>query len=220
MRRDRATQRSLKRNLAGLAQIVYHVFAPWHRQERLRWGAAPEDPDPSWPGEDLIAEPEWGYTHAVSIDAPAERVWPWVAQLGQGRGGFYSFELLEDLIGCRITNADTILPEHQHPSVGDEIRLHPTAPPLFVAVLEPGRSMVLRGAPAEEAPGTVDSIWAFHVLPTGEQTCRLVERGKTAAGYSMTERLFFSPLLIEPIGFVMSREMLLGIKDRAERMAP
>ncbi|MDH3725559.1 MAG: hypothetical protein OER93_07435, partial [Thermoleophilia bacterium] len=92
-----------------MLQIVGHVLAPWRRRWRLRWGARPGEPDPSSPGEDLIPDPNWGFTHAVTIAAPPGEVWPWVVQIGQARGGFYSFELLENVFGCRITNADAIL---------------------------------------------------------------------------------------------------------------
>jgi hypothetical protein len=216
MRHSRARQRSITRTVTALVQIVYHVFAPWHRKWRIRWGARADEPDPASLGEDLVPDPTWEFTHAVSIAAPVEQVWPWIAQIGQGRGGFYSFELLENIIGCHITNADRILPEFQDVAVGDEIRLHPTAPPLGVVAVEPGRSLVLRGASSEEDPGTTDSIWAFHVVPDGAAACRLIERGKSMYGFSMVERLFFSPFLMEPVAFVMSREMLLGIKERVE----
>ena len=97
MRHDRRRQRSPGRSLWALLQIVGHVLAPWRRRWRLRWGARPGEPAPSWPGEDLIPNPDWGYTHAVTIAASPEEVWPWVAQIGQARGGFYSFELLENV---------------------------------------------------------------------------------------------------------------------------
>ena len=168
------------------------------------------------PGDDLIPNPNWGYCHAVSVSAPPEMVWPWIAQIGQGRGGFYSFELLENTVGCRIANADMILTDHQDVAVGDEIYLHPTAPPLRVALVEPGRSLVLRGEPVDGSNGENESLWAFHVLTDGPGRCRIVERGRTTHGTSFIDRLSFSPLLVEPIGFVMGREMLLGIKERAE----
>jgi hypothetical protein len=218
MRHDRRRQRSPRRTLWALLQIVGHVLAPRRRRWRLRWGARPGEPDPSLPGEDLIPDPDWSYTHAVTIAASPEEVWPWVAQIGQARGGFYSFELLENVFGCRITNADAILPEHQSLHVGDQIRLHPSAPAMTVAVVEPSRALVLRGVPTERAPGAAESIWAFHLIAEGPGRCRLIERGKTVHADSLTDRLFFSPVLVEPIGFVMSREMLLGIKERAEQV--
>jgi hypothetical protein len=200
----------------ALLQIIGHVLAPWRRRWRLRWGARPDEPDPSLPGEDLLPDPVWEYTHAVSIAAPPEEVWPWIVQMGQGRGGFASFERLENIVGCRIVNADRILPQYQSIDVGDQIRLHPSAPALRVVAVEPGRSLVLRGSPADVPGPGPDNLWAFHVLADGSGGSRLVERGKTIHGPSLLDRLFFSTLLIEPIGFVMSREMLLGIKERAE----
>lgn len=219
LQHDRQSQRSIGRTAWAFLVVVGHVLAPWRRNWRRRWGARPGEPDPSLPGEDLVPNPMWDYTHAVSIAAPPDRVWPWIAQVGQGRGGFYTFERLENMFGCKITNAEKILPGHQKPAVGDEIRLHPTSPPMVISVLEPGRSLVLRGAPTDRTRPETDNIWAFHVRPEPNGHCRLIERGKTIHGSSFTDRLFFSPMLIEPIGFVMSREMLLGIKERAERTA-
>lgn len=216
MHHDRKSQRSLGRTVWASLQVAGHVLAPWRRRWRTRWGARSEELNLSLPGDDLIPNPNWGYCHAISVAAPQEAVWPWIAQIGQGRGGFYSFELLENIVGCRITNADTILPDHQEIVVGDEIYLHPTAPPLRVVLVEPGRSLVLRGLPVDGTDGANDSLWAFHVLTDGPGRCRIVERGRSTHGTSFADRLSFSPLVVEPIGFVMGREMLLGIKERAE----
>ena len=220
MRHDRSRQRSPGRTLWAALQIAGHVLAPWRRRWRLRWGARPGEPDPTWPGEDLIPDPDWGFTHAVTIAAPPDAVWPWLVQIGQARGGFYSYELLENIVGCRITNADTILPEHQELHVGDPIRLHPESPAMHVVHVATGRALVLRGSPGADVAVGTDNIWAFHLVAEGPDRCRLIECGKTVHGRSLTDRLFFSTLLMEPIGFVMSREMLRGIRERAERAHP
>lgn len=206
------------RSLWASLQILGHVLAPWRRPWRVRWGARADEPDPSLPGEDLVPDPTWDYTHAVTIHTSADDVWPWIVQMGQGRGGFYTFAGLENVFGCRITNADSILADHQTLEVGDEVRLHPDVP-MRVDVVEPGRSIVLGGSLLDEADPTNKNLWAYHLIPDGPNRCRLVERGKTLHGRSLTDRLFFSPLFVEPVGFVMSREMLLGIKERAEGAA-
>ncbi len=170
-----------------------------------------------------MAEATWEFTRAVTIAAAPEDVWPWIVQMGQDRGGFYSFERLQNLVGCHMRNTDMILPEHQTLAVGDALRVHPSAQPFTVAIVEPGRALVLTSRPGDDAPGaastrTTDGLWAFHIIPDGDDGCRLVERGKNGWGTSMAERLFFSPLFLAPVGFVMSREMLLGIKERVETL--
>lgn len=215
-RHDRAAQRSWRRTAAAVAQIIGNVLSPWRRERRLSWGARPAEVLGPFPGDELISVPDWSYVHAIGIDVPAAQVWPWIAQLGQERGGFASFERLENLFGCRIRNAERVVPEWQHPRVGDVVHLHPSAPPLHIAVLEPGRSLVLRGAPVDDATPGTDNLWAFHLIDDGPGRCRLVERGRTVHGTSLSERLFFGTTFIEPIGFVMSREMLRSLKQLAE----
>lgn len=199
--------------------IAGHLVAVWRRPARIRWGATDDEAVGELPGDALVAEPSWTTTRAISIHAPCEQVWPWVAQIGQERGGFYSFERLENLIGCRVRNAERIVDDWQHPTVGEEVHLHTAAPPLQVAVLEPGRTFVLRGAAADSGDPQTASVWGFHLRPSGPTGCRLIERNRTRHGRSLLQRLTFGPALVEPIGFVMSREMLRSIKERVERAA-
>lgn len=216
MRHDSTYQRSWWATAAAVAQISVQLVAPWRRSWRTSWGSWPQELRAELPGADLIPEPSWRYTHAISITVPCEEVWPWIAQLGQERAGFYSFERLENLMGCDITNADGIVAEWQAPRLGDAVHLHPSAPPLHVALVEPGRTLVLRGDPADDRSSDTDHLWGFHLVPDGPGRCRLIEYGRTLHGRSLSERLFFSALLVEPIGFVMSRELLRSIKVRAE----
>ena len=95
------------------------------RPRQLRWGATDQERDDSLPGDELVANADLSATRAITIRASADQVWPWIAQLGQGRGGFYSYDFLENLIGCDIHSADRIVPEWQHVAVGDEVRLAP-----------------------------------------------------------------------------------------------
>ena len=186
------------------------------RRWQLRWGAtAPELAGPL-PGDELIAEPDLTATRAVTVRAPAARVWPWIAQLGQGRGGLYSYDFLENLIGCDIHSADRVVPEWQDIKAGDEVRLHPGAA-LEVAAVDPGRCLVLRGgAPAGNAPPPFDFTWAFALQAGPDGTTRLIARER----YAYTRR--WARFIVEPvelIDFVMTRKMLRGIRSRAERAA-
>ena len=67
------------------------------------------------PGDELVNIVKGRYDHAITIKAPAAVVWPWIVQIGQNRGGYYSYELLENLVGCRIHNADRVIPEFLRP---------------------------------------------------------------------------------------------------------
>ena len=182
----------------------------------LQWGATDQESRDRLPGDDLIASTDLTATRAIAIRAPVEEVWPWIVQLGQGRGGFYSYDGLENLVGCRIHSAGTVVPEWQTLEVGDEVRLHPEVP-LEVAVLEEGRALVLRGGvPMGNTPPPYDFTWAFVLRGQPDGTTRLVVRER----YAYTQE--WALLLVEPveaISFVMSQKMLRGIRDRAERTA-
>ena len=184
------------------------------RRWQLRWGATGEECDAALPGDDLIANPDLVATRAITVPAAADQVWPWIAQLGQGRGGFYSYDALENLVGCDIHSADQIVPEWQDINVGDQVKLHPEVG-LDIAVVEPGRALVLRGGvPMGTAPPPYDFTWALVLRERSDGTTRLLVRER----YGYTQR--WAPLLVEPVAvvaFVMSQRMLRGIRDRAER---
>lgn len=209
--------RSWTRNAAAAARIAGHIATgPLLRDYRRSWGATAQEAATDWPGHPAGRPVSWSVTHAVTIDAPVEEVWPWLAQLGQGRGGLYSFQRLENLIGCRMTNTDRILPEHQDLAAVKEVRLHPQAV-LPVAHLEPGRDLVLAASPG---PSTTDQrvtggVWSFHLRDAPGGRTRLVERLDLSAGPTWQEKLFTAPALMEPISFVMSQEMLRNIQRLA-----
>jgi hypothetical protein len=183
------------------------------RRQYLRWGATDEEIALALPGDELVPRANITATRAVAIDATADRVWPWIAQLGQGRGGFYSYDFLENLVGCDMHSADRIVPEWQSNEVGSEVRLHPEVS-LAVAAVEPGRALVLQGGvPMGSLPPPYDFTWAFVLRAGPDGTTRLVVRERY--GYSR----WWSGLLVEPVqvvSFVMSQRMLRGIRDRAE----
>jgi hypothetical protein len=194
----------------GGAVAAYILLA---RRRLLGWGAIDDESEERLPGDDLIALPDLVATRAIEIAASAEQVWPWIAQLGQGRGGFYTYDFLENLIGCDIHSADRIVPDWQNVALGDEVKLFPEGP-LLVAVLEPRRALVIRGGvPMGSAPPPYDFTWAFVLKEQPDGTTRLLVRER----YSYLRR--WAPLLVEPvavISFVMSQKMLRGIRERAE----
>lgn len=211
-------------NFLGAVQVGGTlVLSPFLRSWYNRWGANEAEVAQSMPGDELVPEPMLGYTHAITIQSCPERVWPWLAQMGQGRGGLYSYDGLENLAGCKIHSVDRIMPELQALQVGELIRLGPQGYPCFaVAAVDPPRALGLvsanpqTGEPVvhDPQPGKGYSIatWQFLLLPLGENATRLLVR----------QRLAYSPdiawvwRLTEPVAFVMERKMLLGIRQRAE----
>ena len=186
------------------------------RPRYLRWGATDQECDEALPGDDLILPADLAATRAITVRASIVQVWPWIAQLGQGRGGFYSYDFLENLVGCDIQSADRVVPEWQDIEVGGEVKLHREVP-LQIAAVEPGRSLVLcGGVPMGSSPPPYDFTWAFALREQPDNTTRLLVRER----YGYTR--WWAPLLVEPVeavSFVMSQKMLRGIRDRAERTA-
>ena len=141
-------------------------------------------------------------------------MWPWIVQLGQGRGGFYSYDSLENLVGCDIHSALQINPDWQRLDVGDAVRLAPEFA-LTVAVAKPPRTLVPQGG---VLPGTTvapyDFTWTFDLSPVSATRTRLVVRER----YAYTR--WWARFLVEPltvVSFLMSHRMLGGIRDRAEQ---
>ena len=192
---------------AGVGATAAYVWGirPWH----LRWGATDEELCAPLPGDELVSQAKLKATHAITINAPAADVWPWLVQMGQNRGGFYSYTWLENLVGCQMRNADEIVPEWQELNVGDKVWLHPKAPPVEVAAVEPGRAIVLKP-------------WgAFVLQPIDEKSTRLIIRSQGDYEPDLKNPLLNFLLwrvVYEPAHFIMERKMLLEIRQRAERL--
>jgi len=186
---------------------------------RRNWGATGEEAAATLPGDELVPEPAEATTLAVTVDAPAEEVWAWLVQIGQGRGGMYSYDRLENLIGLHIHSTDEIREEWQHLAAGDRVVVVPEGyGPMpggyafSVARVEPPRALVLRQAPPEHP---WNGVWSFHVVPAGGARCRLLARSRTEVAAQPGLRL--ATRVGEPVALVMTRRMLHGIKQRAER---
>ena len=196
-----------------LAVILTLAVLYWFPLRRwfARWGATFEDIDRIMAGDAIILEPTHSATHAVTVDAPPEDIWPWLVQLGYQRGGLYSYDWLDRIFGfLDRPSADRILPEFQHLAVGDRIRLGPLQE-LTVAALEPVRALVLR----YQARG-FEWVGQFGVYPLDDNRSRLVTRGTERYANTVGTWLFMR--VMEPAAFIMTRRMLLGVKARAEAL--
>lgn len=205
--------------LGGAEVLAAVVLAPLLRRRFNRWGAEPQEVSAVLPGDDLVPQPQLGYTRAISIAAPPEGIWPWLVQIGQGRGGLYSFDALENLFGCDLHSADAVRAELQNLRPGDRIRLAAGngAPAYEVAQIEPPTTLVLlAGGPQHPGAGPdrePHATWQWVLRPVdGGRRTRLLVRQRLAHPRSQTVLW----RLVEPIGFVMERRMLRGLARRAE----
>ncbi|MEY2567692.1 MAG: hypothetical protein QOE35_2221 [Actinomycetota bacterium] len=198
--------------LSKVAAVVSGVVL--FRRWQVRWGATDAEVGADLPGDELMLRADRSTTRAVTIAAPPNEVWPWLAQMGQGRGGLYSYDVLENLIGCDIHSANRIVEEWQHVTVGDPFRLHPDLA-LRVVGVEPDHALVIQGGvPMGDAAPPYDFTWAFVLDELTDGTTRLVIRER----YTFTR--WWASLVVDsvtPVSFVMTRKMLLGIRARAER---
>jgi len=151
---------------------------------RRNWGATLEEAGATLPGDELVPEPADQSTLAVTVDTPAEEIWAWLVQMGHGRGGMYSYDWLENLIGLDIHTTDEIREEWQQLAPGDRVVVPEGYGPLpagyafTVAQVDRPHALVLRQAPPVHP---WNGVWSFHVRPVPEGRCRLLARSRTAA---------------------------------------
>lgn len=211
-----STSLNVKR-LAGPAVLAGMVAsAVACRRFYLRWGATDAEVDGGLPGDDFVPAVDLQATRAISIMAPVDSVWPWLAQMGQRRGGLYSYDFLENLAGLDIHSADRIHPEWQDIKAGDRFHLAPAdSADLEVGFVNKGSALVLR-VPPGSPPGPFDFSWAFILRPEPGGTTRLLVRERYAYRRWWTR---FMVEAVEVASFIMSWRMLQGIKSRAEGSA-
>ena len=181
------------------------------RQWMSRWGTAPPDLSRVMAGDSLLVDATYSGTMAVTVDAPPEDVWPWLVQIGYQRGGLCSYDWFDRLFGyLDRPSASRILPEFQNLAVGDEIPVG-RGPSWPVATIEPNRALVLD----MRNLGGFDWVWQFGLYTVDENRTQLVSRSCVRTR-SIWARL--ATYAIEPAGFLMTRRMLLGLKQRAEAL--
>jgi hypothetical protein len=191
-----------------------------------RWHVTDAELAAKLPGDERVSDPRVVQMLAITIRAKAAAVWPWLSQIGQERGGLYSYELLENLARCKMKNADRIVSGWEL-KAGDRVRLGPEGYPVHQVVgLERGRWLLLAGANLKT--GVADSppqpgqaqytnfSWVFHLDEHRDGTTRLLTRTRLDyAPRNFGARLMWE-WMTDPIGFVMMRKMLLTIRERVE----
>jgi hypothetical protein len=202
---------------AAMAVVYRRRFKPWHE----RWGATDEEIAMALPGDGRLAEPARQVTRAISIDAARQDVWPWIVQLGADRGGFYTYDWLENLFGLDIHSADEIVEEWQDLEVGDVVHAdRARTGGWYVVELVPDEALVLQvGDLVAGRPLRRDERlrwefqWTFAVRDAPAGGTRLLVRERVAFD-SVVTRIVMAPVGL--VSFVMTRGTMLGIKSRVE----
>jgi len=184
--------------------VLYRMLL---RQPIMTWGATAEEAAARLPGDELLEDADGVSTRAISIAAPRSAVWPWIAQMGPApRGGAYTYDWIENLLGLDMHSADRVLPEYQQPRVGDGFGYG--ANKMSFQIVEPEHVLATQSASG-------NWVWTF-VLEEQNGGTRLLSRNRFRLP-RLRDRLGMIPM--EPGSLVMERKMLLGIKQRAERLA-
>ena len=217
------TRAPSRRGVAVGAGLAYAVLL---RPRLLTWGATRAEAIAALPGDDLVRD-RWQTTRAITINATAEDVWPWLVQMGFCRAGWYSYDWLERVIGAgdfaEGRSARSVLPQFQSLAVGDSVPLSADGG-MTAAVVDPPRALVLRmamsmltGAPARDGDHAVlDWSWAFVLVPAGSRSSRLLVRVR--ADYRPRALGMLFPLLLEPVHWLMERAMLRGVRQRVDQL--
>src|ERR1051325_2767166 len=199
-----------RKTLAGAAAaaagsaVLYRKFL---RQPILTWGATADEAAARLPGDELLEDADGVATRAITIEAPAAAVWPWIAPMGPSpRGGAYTYDWIENLRGLDMHSTDRVLPEYQHPEVGNTLGYGKNR--MRFERVEPQRVLATR---SEDG----NWVWTF-VLDEHDGRTRLISRNRFRLP-TLTAKIGMVPM--EPASLVMERKMLHGIKRRAERLA-
>lgn len=195
--------------VAAVATAAYTlVVAPRMR----RWGATDEEVGREMEGDELVPAPESTVTRAITINADPEQIFPWLVQMGEGRGGLYSYDWLDRMFGYLSSNSsEKILPEFQSLKSGDKIPLG-TGPDFPVWKVVKDRYLII----GEKKKG-MGFTWQIELMPIGDGKTRLISRNRSCAPNTVGMRLMM--LILDPAAFVMTRKWMLNLKRLAEKSA-
>lgn len=194
--------------ILGLSALLAGSYVRWLRPWQLTWGATDAEVAAALPGDEVVDRPSFTATRAVSIAAPPECIYPWLVQMGVGRAGWYSYDLLDNLARPSATE---ILPEHQQIDVGDVVPMSPDGKQ-GMRVLD-----FRKDASLLWWDGVGESTWAWSIEHRGDSTSRLISRVRMHYRWLSPSILF--GLLVEFFDLAMMRRAMLGIKQRAEALA-
>ena len=205
-----------------VAGLVYHLGL---RNWCLRWGTTPAEAQATLPGDDLFPVYAGQATHAITIHATPEQVWPWIMQIGQDRGGFYSYTIFENMFGCDMPKVEHLVPEWKPRLVGETVwfatpRRFGGQGKMIPAIIEPNRAFVMV-SPNDwqrlQAGGrATEGMWAFTLEPMGDGQTRLIARVRGGTPPTLASQLA-GRLFWEPAHFVMEQKMLRTIRDLAQQ---
>jgi hypothetical protein len=209
----RARIKAGKLTLLLAAGSLAWLYTSRLREWQTNWGASKDEVTARLPGDELVEGADVIANRAIRIDAPAADVWPWIVQMGPGRGGAYTYDWVENLFGLGMHSADAIHPEWQQLRLDDTPSVPPGEPPgphaMRVRMLDPERTLVTASEDGTWA-------WGFYLFPEDGGT-RLLSRNTIKTGSSLGAKIGMA--LMSPGSLVMERKMLLGIKERAESLA-
>jgi hypothetical protein len=197
------------KTLARAAAATGVAFLYWKllREPILTWGATAGEAAAWLPGDELLEDADGVATRAITIDAPRSAVWPWIAQMGPSpRGGAYTYDWVENILGLDMHSADRVLPEYQLPQVGEGFGYG--ANEMSFKIVEPEHVLATQSADG-------NWVWTF-VLEEQDGQTRLISRNRFRLP-TLKDKVGMIPM--EPGSLLMERKMLLGIKQRAERLA-
>jgi hypothetical protein len=181
--------------------LVYWIFI---RPRHINWGATSAEINMKFPIDEFISPNRIISTRAININATKEKIWPWIAQTGQNRGGFNSYYWLENLFGAKMVNAPTINPQWQNPIPGDTVYYGKNQGFALVSLVKPNEFYSLGG-------------WAFYLQKIDTAKTRLIVRYPSMEVRQSNFAKIYYYVLFEPLHFIMESGMMMGIKQKAER---
>jgi hypothetical protein len=183
------------------------LYRSFLRGPILTWGATRDEAGRRLPGDELLEQADGVATRAITVNAPATAVWPWIAQMGPSpRGGAYTYDWIENLLGLNMHSVDDVLPEFQHPQVGDGFGYGPNK--MSFRLVQPEHVLA-----AQSEDG--NWVWTFVIEETQDGKTRLISRNRFRLP-TLKDKIGMIPM--EPASLVMERRMLYGIKKRAENL--